>query len=331
MQLTNELIQQCRQQFPALSRMVNDAPAIFLDGPAGTQVPQRVIDAMVRYLSNCNANHGGLFPTSMESDLMLAEAHRALADLLGVEDSAEVAFGANMTSLTFALARSLARNWSAGDEIIVPRLDHDANVSPWVLAAEDAGVTVHFVGLRPDDYTLDLEELQNKLSEKTRLVAVGCASNASGGINPVQDICSWAHDAGSLVFLDAVHYAPHRLIDVPAWDCDFLACSTYKFFGPHVGVCWGRRELLEELTAYKVRPAENALPDKWMTGTQNHEGIAGALAAVNYLADLGCQLKGEDSLPRREALRVSCLRMRNSLDADEVCCLVCTHARMFEF
>lgn len=305
MQLTNELIEQCRQQFPALARTVNGSPAIFLDGPAGTQVPQRVIDAMVRYLSHCNANHGGLFPTSMESDLMLAEAHRALADLLGVEDSAEVAFGANMTSLTFALARSLARNWSAGDEIIVTRLDHDANVSPWVLAAEDAGVTVHFVGLRSDDYTLDLEDLQSKLSEKTRLVAVGCASNASGGINPVQDICRWAHDAGSLVFLDAVHYAPHRLIDVPAWDCDFLACSTYKFFGPHVGVCWGRRELLEDLTAYKVRPADNGLPDKWMTGTQNHEGIAGALAAVNYLADLGCQLKGEEDLARRTALETT--------------------------
>ncbi|MFP6673119.1 MAG: cysteine desulfurase-like protein [Pirellulaceae bacterium] len=305
MQLTNELIEQCRQQFPALSRLVNDSPAIFLDGPAGTQVPQRVIDAMVRYLSHCNANHGGLFPTSMESDLMLAEAHQALADLLGVEDSAEVAFGANMTSLTFSLARSLARTWSPGDEIVVTRLDHDANVSPWVLAAEDAGVTVHFIDLRVDDYTLDLEALQDKLSEKTRLVAVGCASNASGGINPVQDICRWAHDAGSLVFLDAVHYAPHRLIDVPAWDCDFLACSTYKFFGPHVGVCWGRRALLEELTAYKVRPAENALPAKWMTGTQNHEGIAGALAAVNYLADLGCQLKGQDDLARREALQVA--------------------------
>ena len=305
MQLTNELIQRCRQQFPALSRIVNDSPAIFLDGPAGTQVPQRVIDAMVRYLSDCNANHGGLFPTSMESDLMLAEAHLALADLLGVEDSAEVAFGANMTSLTFALARSLARTWSPGDEIVVTRLDHDANVSPWVLAAEDAGVTVHFVGLRSDDYALDLDALQDKLSEKTRLVAVGCASNASGGINPVQDICRWAHDAGSLVFLDAVHYAPHRLIDVPAWDCDFLACSTYKFFGPHVGVCWGRRALLEELTAYKVRPAENALPDKWMTGTQNHEGIAGALAAVNYLADLGCQLQGQEDLARREALQVT--------------------------
>ena len=305
MQLTNELIEQCRQQFPALSRLVNDSPAIFLDGPAGTQVPQRVIDAMVRYLSHCNANHGGLFPTSMESDLMLAEAHQALADLLGVEDSAEVAFGANMTSLTFSLARSLARTWSPGDEIVVTRLDHDANVSPWVLAAEDAGVTVHFIDFRVDDYTLDLEALQDKLSEKTRLVAVGCASNASGGINPVQDICRWAHDAGSLVFLDAVHYAPHRLIDVPAWDCDFLACSTYKFFGPHVGVCWGRRALLEELTAYKVRPAENALPAKWMTGTQNHEGIAGALAAVNYLADLGCQLKGQDDLARREALQVA--------------------------
>ena len=305
MEFTNDLIQQCRQQFPALQRVVDGQQAIFLDGPAGTQVPQRVMDAMVHYLSHCNANHGGLFPTSMESDLMLAEAHRALADFLGVDDPDEVVFGANMTSLTFALARSLARTWSAGDEIVVTRLDHDANVSPWVLAAQDAGATVRFVDLRPDDYTLDLEALRNSLSEKTRLVAVGCASNASGGINPVQDICRWAHDAGSLVFLDAVHYAPHRLIDVPAWDCDFLACSTYKFFGPHVGVCWGRRALLEELTAYKVRPAENQLPDKWMTGTQNHEGIAGALAAVHYLADLGCQLKDQDDLSRREALQVA--------------------------
>ncbi|MCP4813452.1 MAG: cysteine desulfurase-like protein, partial [Planctomycetaceae bacterium] len=304
MELTNELIQQCRQQFPALARSVNGQPAVYLDGPAGTQVPQRVIDAIGHYLGHYSANHGGLFPTSMESDLMLAEAHRALADLLGVEDPAEIAFGANMTSLTFALSRALARTWSAGDEIIVTRLDHDANVRPWVLAAEDAGATVRFVNLRPDDCTLDLSELRGMLSDKTRLVAVGCASNASGGINPVQDICQWAHEVGALVFLDAVHYAPHRLIDVPAWDCDFLACSTYKFFGPHLGVCWGRRALLEELTAYKVKPADNQLPDKWMTGTQNHEGIAGGLAAVNYLADLGCQLKGEESLPRREALQV---------------------------
>ncbi|MFP6617912.1 MAG: cysteine desulfurase-like protein [Pirellulaceae bacterium] len=304
MQLTNALIQQCRQQFPALARTVNGQPAVYLDGPAGTQVPQRVIDAIGHYLGHCSANHGGLFPTSMESDLMLAEAHRALADLLGVEDSAEIAFGANMTSLTFSLSRALARTWSAGDEIIVTRLDHDANVRPWVLAAEDAGATVRFVNLRPDDCTLDLSELRDMLSDKTRLVAVGCASNASGGINPVQDICRWAHEVGSLVFLDAVHYAPHRLIDVPAWDCDFLTCSTYKFFGPHLGVCWGRRALLEELTAYKVKPADDQLPDKWMTGTQNHEGIAGGLAAVNYLADLGCQLKGEENLPRREALQV---------------------------
>ena len=305
MELTNEMIQQCRQQFPALARMVNGQPAVYLDGPAGTQVPQRVIDAIGHYLGHYSANHGGLFPTSMESDLMLAEAHRALADLLGVEDPAEIAFGANMTSLTFALSRALARTWSAGDEIIVTRLDHDANVRPWVLAAEDAGATVRFVNLRPDDCTLDLSELRGMLSDKTRLVAVGCASNASGGINPVQDICRWAHEVGALVFLDAVHYAPHRLIDVPAWDCDFLACSTYKFFGPHLGVCWGRRALLEELTAYKVKPADNQLPDKWMTGTQNHEGIAGGLAAVNYLADLGCQLKGKESLPRREALQVA--------------------------
>ena len=305
MRLTNDLIEQCRRQFPALARSVNGHPAVFFDGPAGTQVPQRVIDAMVHYLSHCNANHGGLFPTSLESDLMLAEAHRALADFLGVDDPDEVAFGANMTSLTFALARSLARTWSAGDEIVVTRLDHDANVSPWVLAAEDAGATVRFIDLRRDDFTLDLDALRNSLSDRTRLVAVGCASNASGGISPVEDICRWAHEAGSLVFLDAVHYAPHRLIDVAAWDCDFLACSTYKFFGPHVGVCWGRRNLLEELKAYKVRPAANQLPDKWMTGTQNHEGIAGALAAVNYLADLGSLVKGEDNLSRRQALKIA--------------------------
>jgi cysteine desulfurase family protein (TIGR01976 family) len=187
----------------------------------------------------------------------------------------------------------------------VTRLDHDANVSPWVLAARDAGATVRFVGIRPDDCSLDTDDLRAKLSSRTRLAAVGCASNATGGINPVKDICGWAHEAGALVFLDAVHFAPHGLIDVQSWSCDFLACSAYKFFGPHVGVLWGRRELLEQLPAYKVRPAPDQPPEKWMTGTQNHEGVAGALAAVEYLADLGRAVAKRADLERRTALKTA--------------------------
>jgi cysteine desulfurase family protein (TIGR01976 family) len=208
-----------------------------------------------------------------------------------------------MTSLTLGLSRALARTWKSGDEIIVTRLDHDANVTPWVLAARDAGATVRWAQLREEDCTLDLDELRHLMNERTRLVAVGCASNATGGINPVRDIVDWAHAVGAQVFLDAVHLAPHGLIDVRAWGCDFLACSAYKFFGPHVGVLWGRRELLEKLDAYKVRPAPLDLPGKWMTGTQSHEAIAGALAAVEYLASLGRHLAGNDALSRRPALR----------------------------
>jgi cysteine desulfurase family protein (TIGR01976 family) len=277
----------CRRQFPALAREIAGQPAVFFDGPAGSQVPQRVIDAISRYLIECNANHGGLFATSRESDALLTAAHEAMADLLGTGDPSLVAFGANMTTLTFALSRALARTWKAGDEIIVSRLDHDANVTPWVLAARDAGVTVRHIGVRRDDCTLDLDEFRSLLSSRTRLVAVGCASNAVGTVNPVAEIVALAHEAGALTFLDAVHYAPHRLMEVDAWGCDFLVCSAYKFFGPHVGVLWGRRELLESLPAYKLRPAGDMLPDRWMTGTQSHEGIAGALAAVEYLADLG--------------------------------------------
>ncbi|HEY4313412.1 MAG TPA: cysteine desulfurase-like protein [Pirellulales bacterium] len=277
----------CRRQFPALAREIAGQPAVFFDGPAGSQVPQRVIDAISRYLIECNANHGGLFATSRESDALLTAAREAMTDLLGSGDPSLVAFGANMTTLTFALSRALARTWKLGDEIIVSRLDHDANVTPWVLAARDAGVIVRHIGVRRDDCTLDLDEFRSLLSPRTRLVAVGCASNAVGTVNPVSEIVALAHEAGALVFLDAVHYAPHRLIEVDAWGCDFLACSAYKFFGPHVGVLWGRRELLESLPAYKLRPAGDMLPDRWMTGTQSHEGIAGALAAVEYLADLG--------------------------------------------
>lgn len=305
MTLTAQQVAACRTQFPALSRQIDGRPPAYFDGPAGTQVPQRVIDAISHYLSTMNANHGGLFTTARESDALLDQAHQAAADFVGASDPCEVSFGPNMTTLTFALSRSLARTWQPGDEILVTRLDHDANFSPWVLAARDAGVTVKVVEILTDDCTLNLEDLRTKLSLKTRLVAVGCASNSVGTINPVQQIATWAHQVGALVFLDAVHYAPHGLIDVAAWDCDFLACSAYKFFGPHIGIMWGRRKLLEQLVAYKVRPATDTLPGKWMTGTQSHEGIAGVLASIDYLADLGRTVTGQNILKRREALKAA--------------------------
>jgi cysteine desulfurase family protein (TIGR01976 family) len=303
MKLTPPIVDHCRRHFPALSRRVGERPAVFFDGPGGTQVPQRVIEAVSHYLAHTNANHGGLFATARESDRLLAEAHRGLADFVGADDPDTIVFGQNMTSLTFSLSRALARTWKSSDEIVVTRLDHDANVTPWVLAARDAGATVRHAGFRGEDCTLDLEELRHLINERTKLVAVGCASNATGTINPVREIADWAHQVGALVFLDAVHFAPHGLIDVQALGCDFLACSAYKFFGPHVGVLWGRRRLLETIDAYKVRPAPLAPPGKWMTGTQSHEAIAGALAAVEYLADLGRTLAESDSLPRRAALR----------------------------
>jgi cysteine desulfurase family protein (TIGR01976 family) len=290
-----------RERIPALARRVNDRPAVFFDGPAGSQTPQRVIDAISDYLANRNANHGGVFATSVESDKMLDAAHEVAATFVGSDDPGTIAFGANMTTLTFALSRALATTWKPGDEVIVTRLDHDANVTPWVLAARDAGATVQHVDIRREDCTLDLDDFRRKLSPRTRLVAVGCASNAVGTINPVAVITRLAHDDGALVFLDAVHFAPHALIDVAAWQCDFLACSAYKFFGPHVGVMYGRRELLESLAPYKLRPASDDLPGRWMTGTQNHEGIAGVLEAIEYIADLGRGILGE-GFPRRERL-----------------------------
>ena len=296
---------EARQQFPALLRQVNVRTAVFLDGPAGTQVPQSVIDAITNYYVQHNANHGGAFVTSHESDDILRATHQAIADLLGASDSDCVAFGANMTSLTFALSRALGQTWQSGDEIIVSRLDHDANVRPWVLAAQDAGVQVHFVEIHREDCTLDLDDLKSKLNERTRLVALGCASNSVGTINPYRDVIAWAHEVGALVFLDAVHYAPHALIDVESWDCDFLACSAYKFFGPHVGILWGKRKHLQSLTAYKLKTVPDSLPDKWMTGTQNHECLAGTLAAVNYLADIGRNCAEDQSLPRRPALETA--------------------------
>lgn len=278
-------LQAIRAQFPALSRSVAGRTPIYLDGPGGTQVPRRVIDALVDYLSRCNSNHGGLFTTSRESDRILDQAHNAVADFLHAPSDDEIVFGQNMTSLTFHMSRSLARTWKGGEAICVTRLDHDANVRPWVLAAADAGVEVRWIDLLPDG-SLDLEDLSRKL-HGVRLLALTCASNALGTMPDVKALSAQAHSAGALVYLDAVHFAPHAAIDVQAWECDFLACSAYKFFGPHVGILWGRRDLLERLPAYKVRPAPDTLPGRWMTGTQNHEGIAGVLAAIDYLASLG--------------------------------------------
>jgi cysteine desulfurase family protein (TIGR01976 family) len=292
-----------RSQFPALGRTRQGRTPIFLDGPGGTQVPLRVVEAMSHYLTTCNANHGGLFATSRESDRILEEAHLAAADLLNAPSAEEVVFGANMTTLTFHLSRSLGRTLRPEDEVVVTRLDHDANVSPWVLAARDAGAAVRFVDVHPRDCTLDLADLRRQLTPRTRLLAVTCASNMAGTVNDVRHITQLAHEVGALVFLDAVHYAPHRLIDVQEWDCDFLACSAYKFFGPHVGLLWGRRELLTRLPAYKVRPATDELPGRWMTGTQNHEGLAGTLAAIDYLADLGGPAVPERT--RRQRLRAA--------------------------
>ncbi len=297
MQFTPEHVTACRAQFPALAREVNGQPAIYLDGPAGSQVPQGVIEAMGDYLAHRNANHGGEFTTSRESDVALDSAHAALADFVGTNDPDCIAFGANMTSLTFALSRALARDWEAGDEIVVTHLDHDANFSPWRLAADDAGATVREVNLRADDCTLDLDHLCEQLTGRTRLVAVCAASNFSGSVTPVKEICTMAHEVGALAFIDAVHYAPHRLIDVSDWECDFLACSAYKFFGPHIGILYGKRALLESIQPYKLRPAPDDLPGRWMTGTQSHEAIMGAKAAVDYLAAMS------DGTDRRTGLR----------------------------
>ncbi|NND98444.1 MAG: cysteine desulfurase-like protein [Pirellulaceae bacterium] len=296
--LTDEIVVDLRKQFPALAKQVDGRPAIFFDGPAGTQVPQRVIDAISDYLVQCNANHHGTFATSIQSDALLHEAHLATADFLGCNDADEVCFGANMTTLTFALSRALAKTWNRGDEIVLSRLEHDANFTPWVLAARDSGVTVRYIDVDPSDCTLRLDQYADTINSRTRLVAVGCASNAVGTINPVKQICQWAHDAGALSFLDAVHYAPHDLIDVSHWGCDFLTCSAYKFFGPHVGILYGRRERLETLQPYKLRPAPDTIPGRWMTGTQNHECIAGTMAAIDYIADIGRMTNGQ-SLDRR--------------------------------
>ena len=271
-----------RARFPALSLTHDGRPMVFFDGPGGTQVPQSVIDAVAGYYREANANHGGAFLTSARSDAIVDDAHAALADLLGV-DSDEVTLGPNMTTLTFHVSRSVGATLRPGEEIVVTGLDHQANIDPWIAAARDSEAIVRT--WEPDlaDCTLSLDRLDDVLNERTRLVAVGWASNAVGTINPIREIAERAHRAGAWLFVDAVHAAPHLPLDARAVDADFVACSTYKFFGPHLGALYGRRSIMDSLPAYKVRPASS----RFETGTGNHEGDAGAAAAVEYLADLG--------------------------------------------
>ena len=278
-----------RPQFPALTQTVDDRPVVFLDNPGGTQVHHSVAEAMTDYLLHHNANHGGAFATSQRSDVILDEAHAAMADMLNAASPDEIVVGPNMTTLTLGISRALAREIEPGDEIVVTRMDHDADISPWLLAAQDRGATVRWADFDVEDYTLDMEGLHGLINERTKIVAVGYASNALGTVNDVRTIVQWAHEVGALAFIDAVQYAPHGPIDVQALDCDLLACSAYKFYGPHMGVLYGKYDLLDRLQAYKVRPAPALPPGKYETGTQNHEGIAGTLAAVNYLAELGEQ------------------------------------------
>jgi cysteine desulfurase family protein (TIGR01976 family) len=288
-----------RAQFPSLQTQVNGQPAAFLDGPAGTQVPTQVMHAIQSYLMNANANTSGAFLTSRRTDEMIAGTRAAMADFFHCEHD-EVVFGQNMTTITFSIARSIGRELSASDEIVLTTLDHDANFSPWK-ALEEKGVIIRQVDIREEDCTLDLDDLKNKLGSKTKLVAVGYASNAVGTINPVAEITRLGHAAGALVYIDAVHYAPHGSIDVQALDCDFLVCSPYKFFGPHLGALYGKRDHLRRLRPYKVRPSTDQAPDRWESGTQVHELIAGIGAAVEYLATLG-RRSDRTVETRREAL-----------------------------
>ncbi len=271
-----------RQQFPSLNR-----PAIFFDNPGGTQIAKQSLDRINRYLIESNANHEGAFATSIASDAVLDEAHHAMADFYNASSPEEIVFGNNMTTLTLHISRSISREWKEGDEIAVTRLDHDANVTPWVLAARDRGVKVNWVDFDVEDGTLKLDDLQKALQRKPRLLAVGYASNSLGTINPVEKIIKMAHEAGTMVYIDADQYSPHGPIDVQKLDCDFLVSSAYKFFGTHSGILYGKRDLLEKLFAYKVRPATNKLPGKFETGTQNHEGIAGVLGAIEYFEWVG--------------------------------------------
>jgi cysteine desulfurase family protein (TIGR01976 family) len=300
-----------RRRFPALSLAQDGQPLVFFDGPGGTQVPESVIDAVSGYYREANANHGGEFLTSRRSDAIVEDAHAALADLVGV-DADEITLGPNMTTLTFHVSRSIGATLKPGDEIVVSGLDHQANVDPWIAAARDNEAIVRT--WEPDlaDCTLSLEGLDAVLNDRTRLVAVGWASNAVGTINPIREIADRVHRAGAWLYVDAVHAAPHLALDARAVDADFVAFSVYKFFGPHLGALYGRREIMGSLPAYKVRPASN----RFETGTGNHEGDAGAAAAVEYLADIGVQYGGASTSASRRERVVAGMRAIRAYELD---------------
>lgn len=285
-----------RQHFPALQRQYNGYPIAFFDGPGGTQVPQSVADAVTRYLLDHNANTHWEYPTSHETDAIIAGAREAMADLLGARPD-EISFGNNMTTITFHLARALARELQPGDRIVVTELDHHANIAPWVAIAKDHRLELRFVRMIPETGQLDWDDLERAITNRTRILAIGAASNALGTINDIPRAAEIAHAHGALVFVDAVHYVPHNFTDVRQLGCDFLACSAYKFYGPHIGILYGRDELIQRLDPPKLEPAPNHGAERLETGTQNHEGIAGAAAAVDFLASLGT---GDT---RREKLR----------------------------
>jgi cysteine desulfurase family protein (TIGR01976 family) len=284
-----------REQFPALERTHNGRRAVYFDGPGGSQVAKSAIDAVSGYMSRGGANLHGPFPTSVETEEILRDTRQAMADFLGAGPD-EVAFGANMTTLTFAVSRALARTWDRNSEVVVTELDHRANVDPWLLAAAERGAAVRWVRVNPETLTLEADDIERAINDRTRLVAVGLASNAVGTVNDVAAIAKRAHGAGALVAVDAVHAAPHIPVDRDAIGADVLTCSAYKFFGPHVGVTAVRRDLLESLDVYKVEPAPDYLPDRLETGTQNHEGIAGAKGAIDFISSLGHGTSLQDKL-----------------------------------
>ncbi len=304
-----------RQQFPTLNR--HD---VFFDNPGGTQIARQSLDRITGYLLNCNANHEGAFLTSRQSDEILHQAHAAMADFLNAASPDEIVFGNNMTTLTLHVSRSLARTLGPGDEVVVTRLDHDANISPWLLIAEDRGCKITWVDFDVEQGTLDLDDFARAMEHEPKIVAFGYASNALGTVNPVRKLTRMAKEVGALVYVDAVQYAPHGPIDVQDLGCDFLVCSSYKFFGPHAGILYGRQDLLKELKAYKVRPASNDLPYKFETGTQNHEGIAGVLGAIEYFEWLGSQFgqpEEEGSLGGFQGRRLTLKKALNAVRAYE--------------
>jgi len=275
-----------RRYFPSLDLEFEGRKAIYFDNPGGTQVAQQVIDAMVTYFREANANTHGAFLTSNRTDQIIAEARTSMADFLHAASPNEIVFGPNMTTLTFAFSRAIGKILQPGDEIVVTILDHDANVAPWI-ALQERGVIIRTVDVHPENVTLDMEDMRSKITNRTKLVAVGYASNAVGTINDIATIIRWAHEVGALAWIDAVQFAPHGPIDVQKIDADFLLCSSYKFFGPHLGILYGKAEHLKKFPAYKVRPASDKFPDRWETGTQNHEALAGLVGVIDYLAMIG--------------------------------------------